>query len=166
MILSKSYKDAMDRIKMSPELKERIISASEKGEKKRKFNFAYIGAAAAGLAACIALVFTLNANRAEKTAEQPVEVAESVVTVAPEPAAAPEETEPEEQESRVEMAKAEPETKVSGAAEKQSGAAGRATMRTGGVLIVNTLMAFYAGPHGCFPPFRVSAGTAAPRHER
>lgn len=66
--MSKSYKEAMDKIKMSDELKEKIINASAKGDRKRKlFKPAYIVAATTGLAACLALVFALNASDIKKT---------------------------------------------------------------------------------------------------
>ena len=59
--MSKSYRSAMDEIRMSDELKKKIIKASAKGEKRKGklISPVYIGAAS-GIAACLALVFVLN----------------------------------------------------------------------------------------------------------
>ena len=88
--MSNSYKEAMDRIKMSDELKKRIISAAHKGEKKRKFILkpAYIGAAAAAFAACAALVFALGGTftkRSVTPVDEPVEIAQNIPETAAEP---------------------------------------------------------------------------------
>lgn len=122
--MSESYKSAMDKIKMSDELKEKIIGASAQREKKKKIiRPVYIGAAAA-LAACVALVFSVGGMNTRSVDDK----SGSGLEVAQNSAPDTEHTEPDSAAEPEEDAAAAPE--ADGAGDGDAG--GTNTSRTGG----------------------------------
>ncbi|MBR0366482.1 MAG: hypothetical protein IJH94_06760 [Clostridia bacterium] len=113
--MSKKYRSAMDEIKMSDALKKRIVKASAQKKKRRKLIRPVYISAAAGLAACFAIVITLHHasvtkdERVTATEFETAQASEIPYNVAAEDKAAESVTEPTEKTS---VAKADTKIKT------------------------------------------------------